>query len=244
MAAMIAALDGESMTTLERALALLWWAGRDDPASGLSAAEICSALEQAGHPKQNVTRLDRRLTEDRRATRASGAKWRLHPTARRELETRYAGLRTGRPALPPTDSVLPRELLAGTRGYLERVCYQVNASYDAALFDCCAVMCRRVLETLIIEAYERGGRAQEIKGSDGNFLMFAGLLSYFERDQAFHPSRNALIALREFKTLGDLSAHNRRFNARADDIDRIRDGLRVAVEELVHMAGLTANAAG
>ena len=45
--------------------------------------------------------------------------------------------------------------------------------------------------------------------------------------------------LRDFKNLGDLSAHNRRFNARKEDIDRVRDGLRVIVEELVHLANLT-----
>jgi hypothetical protein len=33
-------------------------------------------------------------------------------------------------------------------------------------------------------------------------------------------------------------AHNRRFNAHKEDIDRVRDGLRVAVEELVHLAAL------
>jgi hypothetical protein len=39
--------------------------------------------------------------------------------------------------------------------------------------------------------------------------------------------------LRDLKQIGDLSAHNRRFNARQNDIDRVRDGLRVAAEELL-----------
>jgi hypothetical protein len=120
---------------------------------------------------------------------------------------------------------------------LEKVALQLNASYDAQLYDCSAVMCRRILETLLIEVYEHAGRASEIKAPDGNFLMLNGLATYFEKDQKFHPSRNGLQGLRDFKKLGDLSAHNRRFNARKDDIDRIRDGLRVAVEELAHLAG-------
>ena len=37
---------------------------------------------------------------------------------------------------------------------MEKVLSQINGSYDCALFDCTAVMCRRLLETLIIEAYE------------------------------------------------------------------------------------------
>jgi hypothetical protein len=99
-------------------------------------------------------------------------------------------------------------------------------------------MCRRVLETLLIEVYESKGRAAEIKGADGHFQMFAALLAHFEKDNAFHPRRNALKGLRDFKLLDDLSAHNRRFNARKDDVDRVRDGLRIAAEELLNLAGL------
>ena len=144
----------------------------------------------------------------------------------------------GTPGAPKnTGSVIPLGL-AMARGYLEKVVLQLNASYDAQLYDCCAVMCRRLLETLIIEVYEHCGRAREIKGSDGNFLMLNGLVGYFENDKAFNVSRNGMKGLRDFKSLGDLSAHNRRFNARKEDIDRVRDGLRVAIEELAHLAKL------
>ena len=56
--------------------------------------------------------------------------------------------------------------VAGTRGYLERIAYQLNASYDHYLYDCCAVMCRRILETLIIEIYEK-----ELKERSRRFLV-------------------------------------------------------------------------
>jgi hypothetical protein len=145
---------------------------------------------------------------------------------------------TAAPAAPrDTGSVIPVGL-ATARGYLEKVVLPLNASYDAQLYDCCAVMCRRLLETLIIEVYEHCGRASEIKGTDGHFLMLNGLATFFESDKAFNMSRNGLKGLRDFKNLGDLSAHNRWFIARKEDIDRVRDGLRVAVEELVHLAKL------
>jgi hypothetical protein len=101
-------------------------------------------------------------------------------------------------------------------------------------------MCRRLLETLIIEAYEADGRANHLKGNDGYFMMFSSLLTVLEGDAKFHFGRSALQGLKDFKKLGDLSAHNRRFNATRHDLDRIRDGLRVAVEELVHLAHLRA----
>ncbi|HVT32722.1 MAG TPA: hypothetical protein VHE32_08740, partial [Rhodanobacteraceae bacterium] len=101
-----------------------------------------------------------------------------------------------------------------------------------------SVMCRRIVETLLIEIYEKAGRESEIKGSDGHYMMLAGLLQVFESDKALHPGRGTIAALRDFKRLGDLSAHNRRFNAHKSDIDRVRDGLRVAADDLLHLAGL------
>jgi hypothetical protein len=224
---------------VERAVGLLWWVSRDDPTRGLTAREICSALEATGLPTQNISRLNARLAEDRRATKTGQTGgWRLHPKARKGLSEEYGDLVA---PLPPEDTgaVIPTSLVKA-RAYLERVVYQINAAYDTHLFDCCAVMCRRLVESLIIEVYDRAGRADEIRGSDRQFLQLNGLLSYFENDMSFSTGRNALQGLRDFKKLGDLSAHNRRFNARKDDIDRVRDGLRIAVEELVHLANLHA----
>lgn len=139
----------------------------------------------------------------------------------------------------PSDSVLPRELFINTRGYLEKVVHQINGSYDYGFYDSCAVMCRRLGETLIIEIYETQGRATEIKGADDNFLMLNGLLGVLHKDQSIHLGRNAKRGLNDLKDLGDKSAHNRRFNARQPDIDNVKSDLRTAVEELLHLAKLT-----
>ncbi len=155
-----------------------------------------------------------------------------------EIRAKALETLSGIPAAPrDTGSVIPLGIVTG-RGYLDKVLLQLNASYDAQLYDCCAVMCRRLLETLVIEVYEQCHRADEIKGADGHFLMLNGLATFFENDKTFNIGRNGLKGLRDFKNLGDLSAHNRRFNAHKEDIDRVRDGLRVAVQELAHLAKL------
>ena len=51
--------------------------------------------------------------------------------------------------------VIPTALVRGTRGYIERVANQVNGAYENGWYDACAVMIRRLLETLIIEAFEK-----------------------------------------------------------------------------------------
>ena len=68
-------------------------------------------------------------------------------------------------------------LLEKARPYNQRVAAQVNAAYDTRLFDCSAVMCRRLIESLIIDAYEHAKRDGDIKAVDGNFLMLNGLVS-------------------------------------------------------------------
>ncbi len=236
--AFLGQLEAErQLLSLDRALAVLWWIGREDPAVGMTAKDICAVVETAGHPKQNATRLETQLEEDRRTSKAGKGAWRLRPQTRRELDTVYAFAHE--PARPgPSDSVLPRQLFTNTRGYIERVVEQINMSYGARCWDCSAVMCRRLLETLIIEVYEYRQQATQIKGPDGHLLMFNGLINHIRADMSINLGRNASQALKDHKALGDQAAHNRRFNAQQNDIDRVRDGLRVAAEELLHLAGL------
>ena len=227
-------VNSDGLRAVDRAVAMLWWISRTDFAAQATTKEICDAIEAAGHPRQNRTRLRAALRADRRATKVGQDAWKLHANARPKLTEAYnfAAL----PKAPvDSDSVLPRDLFAGTRGYLVKVVEQINRSYDTQLWDCCAVMARRLIETLIIELYEKLGRADEIK-DDGNFVMLNGLIAFLEADKSVHFGRNAAKGLKDFKQLGDLSAHNRRFNAKQSDIDRVRDGLRVASEELLHLA--------
>lgn len=225
------------LRTIDRVLAMLWWIGVDGPAASRTTTELCVGLEASGHPKQNASRLRKALRAHRGVATLGQDSWRLHPNARRELDVTYAHARSPMPLLD-SDSVLPLVLFRKTRGYIERVVEQINKSYDARLFDCCAVMCRRLVETLIIEVYEARSQATDIKGSDGHFLMLSGLVSFLENDPAVHLSRSTTQGLKDFKKLGDLCAHSRRFNAERPDIDRVRDGLRVGAQELLHLAGL------
>lgn len=230
-------IEERPITLLERALALLWWAGRSDPSLGRTSKEICVSLEAAGHSQQNSSRLERQLAADRRTSKDGHGGWRLRPGARRDLDDEYGFALL--PAPPPlSDSVLPRSLFVATRGYIERLVEQVNRGYDSELFDCSAVLCRRLVETLIIEVYEAKGRANEIKDDQGHFLRLGGLVSIVEKDASLDLGRNTKKTLRDLKALGDLSAHNRRFSAQRADIDRLRDGIRAGTEELLHLASL------
>ena len=50
--------------------------------------------------------------------------------------------------------------------------------------------------------------------------------------------REARKGLEEIKKLGDRSVHNRRYNAKPSDLNKVQDSLRLALEELANPAGL------
>src|SRR5216110_558936 len=77
--------------------------------------------------------------------------------------------------LSATQQVISLSIVRGTRGYIEHVVNQINGCYENGWYDSCAVMLRRVLETLIIEAFEKHGRSAKIKNSQGDFLYLRDL---------------------------------------------------------------------
>ncbi len=142
---------------------------------------------------------------------------------------------------PRHELVLPRVVVEGTRGYIEKVVDQINGTYENGCFDACAVMIRRLIETLIIEVFEGNALADRITSSDGEFLSLKGLITALIDQKTWHLGRNtkkALETLPTIKAFGDFSAHNRRYNAYRDDIDKMIPDLRVVVQELLTLAKL------
>lgn len=129
-------------------------------------------------------------------------------------------------------------LVKGTRGYIERVAHQVNGCYANAWYDACAVMLRRLVETLIIECFEFHKIEQTIKDSAGNYLFLRDLIDHALAEKAWTIGRTVRTSLPKLKDIGDKSAHSRRFNAHREDIDRVARDVRDVVQELVAIARL------
>lgn len=125
----------------------------------------------------------------------------------------------------PSDNLFSLDLVKGTRGYIEKVASQACLSYDFGLYDACLVMIRKMMETLIIEAFERYEISDKIKGNDNNFYYLSDLIPALINETKWNISRNATQSIPKIKTFGDLSAHNRRFIAKKSDIDKIKDDL-------------------
>ena len=129
-------------------------------------------------------------------------------------------------------------LVRNTRGYIERVANQINGAYENGWYDACAVMIRRLIETLIIEAFECHKIAGKIKNASGDFFYLRDLIDKTLAESAWNLGRNAKQALPKLKDIGDKSAHSRRYIAQRGDIQPLLSDIRTVVQELLYVAGL------
>jgi len=141
-------------------------------------------------------------------------------------------------SLVVSDDLFPLELTKNTKPYLEKISTQACGSYDVGYYDASAVMTRRLLETLIIECFETKKISNKIKNGIGVFYFLEELISKFlkENGKSWNISRNTLKCLPKLKDMGDKSAHSRYFTARKPDIDKLKDDLRIVIEELVQIS--------
>jgi hypothetical protein len=139
---------------------------------------------------------------------------------------------------PANEFILPHSMVRGTRGYIEKIVFQINGCYEKGWFDGCAVMMRRLIETLIIESFEKHGIANKIKNQSGEFLYLSDLIDQALRETSWNLGRNTKQALPRLKNVGDKSAHSRRYNAHREDIDKLSTDFRDACQELLYLSGL------
>ena len=135
----------------------------------------------------------------------------------------------------PSDNLFPQELLNNTRQYIESVGNQAIICFDVGLYDACAVMIRKLFETLIIEAFERYKIADKIKNSAGNFYYLSELIPLLLAEGSWNISRNAQTGFAPIKKSGDMSAHNRRYCATQQDILDLKQDIRICLEELIKL---------
>ena len=144
-----------------------------------------------------------------------------------------------RSSSPHASQVFPQTLLVETnRGYLTRIGRQVNANYSEGWFDACFVMLRRLLEVSIIEAFEARQIAHKIRNANGDYVHLTDLIDLALAEHTWNLSRNTKKHLPKLRDMGHMSAHGRYFTAQREDIDPIRDGCRVVIEEFLHHARL------
>lgn len=154
------------------------------------------------------------------------------------LKTTWAGAPVDQKHLEER-GVFPLVILNQTkRGYLISVGRQMNGCYTAGWFDGCAVMMRRLLESVMIEAFEACGLDGKIKTPEGDFVQFTAIINAATAESTWNLPRNVKKQLPSLRDLGHASAHDRYYLAKADDIDKFAMAYREAVETFLHLAKL------
>jgi Domain of unknown function (DUF4145) len=127
---------------------------------------------------------------------------------------------------------IPNDLIEERHFVLKKILWEVNRCYDSACYNSCAAMIRRLVESLIVQAFERLGIGDKIK-KHGDYVDFAELIGKATAESRLGLTRNTKRVLPQLKFFGDLGAHNRNALVRKDDLDRLHEAARSAIEELV-----------
>jgi hypothetical protein len=134
----------------------------------------------------------------------------------------------------PSDNLFPLSIFNDTRGYLISFANEASCSYDYSLYNSCFFMLRKILETLIIELFERHGIEDKIKNGSGGYLFLSDLITKLVGENKWHLTKIVREDIPKIKKLADSSVHSKRFSAKKTDIDNMKTEIRIILQELVN----------
>ncbi|NLB61963.1 MAG: hypothetical protein GX802_06070 [Clostridiales bacterium] len=135
-------------------------------------------------------------------------------------------------------TILPTAIFENLSPNFQSLCKQINASYENNLFDCTAVMMRRLLEGLLVLSYQKFQVDDEITENNGRYSSLDKILKNAEQNDTLTLSANTRKDMALFKDLGNYSAHKIWYNSTQQDIKPHILKYRVIIEELLYKAGL------
>lgn len=230
----IASID---LTHAERAIAFLWYYRQTQEFDERSASELANDLHDLGFPKPVITKLHSSLMRSSFTNKGKREKtFQIDLRKLDKLDEKYGDLLDIK-KVEVSDAVIPNDWVAGTRVYLEQMVHQINGSFDSGFYDCCAILCRRLMESLLIEIYISQKRHHEIQ-TDGVFKSLEKVIGYATLDTKLTLNRNTPKTMVEVKRLGDTAAHDRTYITHQTDITLLRQRLRKMIYDLLTTAGI------
>ncbi len=220
------------------AIALLWYYRLNQTYEERTASELANDLHDLGFGRPNVTVLHKELAKNAMTVNGKRPKtFQLHTKYLDELDRKYEPL-TSVKTIEITSSVIPFDFVRGTRSYLEQLVKQINGAYDYAWYDCCAVLIRRLMESLIIEVFIYKHKTADIKDSQGFFLFLDSLISKIRNHTQINLGRNTYSCMEKIKKVGDTAAHDRTYITQQQDIDDLKSDIRKTINELLVLANI------
>lgn len=223
----------------DMAVALLWYLQHVEGEAEASSATLAKMLHDLSlRGRVNVSRLARYLRDHPHTMRGSAPdRFKIKLSSMPKVSTIHeAFLKTPKPKV--AEHVVDRAEFASARKYLLAMIDQINGCYQFTFYDGCAVMCRRLMETLLIEAFEHKGHGDKIKAG-GEYVGLGDIIARAQSGNYFKLQRGSAAVMEAIKEMGDTAAHSRTYITKQQDIDDQRFKFRKAISELAHLAGIS-----
>lgn len=136
-------------------------------------------------------------------------------------------------------TILPDALYNSLPSNIQSLCKQINASYEHNLYDCAAVIMRRLLECLLVLSYQNTGIEADITDKSGAYhVSLDKIIKNAEQNATLNLSSNTRKDMMLFKDLGNYSAHKIWYNCTQGDIKPRILKYRAIIEELFYKSGV------
>lgn len=237
-------LRQEKVTETDRAVACLWYAANAGHADEMPVKDLADSMMAVGLAANiNTSRLSKNLNKSKLTVKGSTkGNLRISPTKRGELDERYTPLLKRR-KVKVSDDLLPKEVTNGTSPYLHKLGYYINATYDYGFYVACGPLCRRMIESLLVECFDHAGQLSAIQNADGNLVMLDTIIRKAKCGQHIRLPRGTASIIEKIKEVGDTAAHDRYYITNKQDIDDFKTGFRKVVSQLLALAGITPKSA-
>ncbi|MGN6534546.1 MAG: hypothetical protein ACTHKQ_02285 [Mesorhizobium sp.] len=232
-------VSAEQLREVDEAVALLWFLTHvDGQVDSGTASEIATLLRQLRlRSNVNVSRLNKNLLAHRDTVRGLAAGTiRIKASKDKEFIAKYGEFTCPKPIVI-TDELISNDIPLGGRKYLEEIRREANGCYQFELYSGAAVMCRRLTEMLMVDAFEKAGHLSGILDGNGNIKPFSEIISAAQSKNFIRLSRTSPGIIDKVKAVGDAGAHHRFYISKKKDLDELNPGLRHILTELATLAG-------
>jgi len=225
------------LNRLQQAIAFLWFYQYTQAYEERTASELANDIAEVGLGKPNVTQLQQQLKKSIQIVKGKRVNtFQLHLKYLDDLTAKYGPL-VELKDVNVSPSIIPFDFVKGTKLYLERLVHQINGAYDYGFYDCCAVLIRRLMESLIIEVFIQKQMTQDIKNNYG-FLELDKLIVKITNHPQINLNRNAHATMEKIKTIGDTAAHDRTYITQIEDINELKNDIRKTIYELLVLSNI------
>lgn len=236
-----AELAKSDLREVDLAAALIWFLGHQSGHSvEVSAREVADALiDLRLRSSINLSRLTQNLSKHTELVRGrSVGTYRVKAGKEDRFQERF-GNTVEKPKPVIVDNIIPGDLDLGARPLFDALRDQANGAFGIGFYDASAVMCRRLVEILLIEAFDAAGHLGAITDGRGELKPFGEIINVAKSKQYLRLSRSAPGVLDRVKVTGDGGAHGRYYQTRERDIQELNPGLRQLIAELASLARAT-----